>query len=726
MKHLASILIAFLLCSTAIAQKSDADKHYRLFEYSKAIPDYEQHLKKSGSDYEAWSRLALCYKNTNAVEKAANCYLQMMTLPQTTPNDIYELVQLYRILQRLGEAKKYAEEYERKAPGPKASNLLASIDRFNEFNATVNDFSVSDMTDRYPYSVLSVFPYNNELLVTAENEKGHLNPWTGRGYTDLFTTDAGFSKLTPFADALMTRLEDGMPAFSPDRKIIVWTSTNKETVSENNINTRKLHLVSAQLQDDGKWKILPDFPFNANAYNTAHPTISPDGTLLVFSSDMPGGNGGMDLYMCRKAGDSWSAPENIHAFNTEQNELFPMFQPDGSLIFSSNGWPGMGGLDLFVSRNDNGVFGKPENVKAPLNSSFDDYNLIYLNVGKSGYLASNRSGNMSIDHIYYFAPKTQAPVTTTPAAAAHSVSLKVIVKDKYTGTLLPYVSVSVKDGNGNILHKGLTDENGEVVIDELAAGSYTIQGILNDVTTTIATVAPSDFGAGVKEIERTVTHNDPRFTLKGIVLNTQNNTPLAGVEVTCINTTLGLTKKITTGADGTFLFQLEQKSDYRVSGDKKGWISSEVAEATTKGLDRTTQLYVKLTLNLEQPKNKAVIRLNNIQYDFDKCDINPKAALELDRLVKLMNDYPDMKIELSSHTDSRGSDEYNMKLSQCRAESAVRYLVNQGISPGRMTAKGYGETRLLNRCSNGVSCTEEEHHQNRRTEFSILQCASCP
>ncbi len=155
-------------------------------------------------------------------------------------------------------------------------------------------------------------------------------------------------------------------------------------------------------------------------------------------------------------------------------------------------------------------------------------------------------------------------------------------------------------------------------------------------------------------------------------------------------------------------------------------MSSEVAQATTKGLDRTTQLYVKLRLNMEQPKSNAVIRLNNIQYDYDKCDIKPRAAQELDRLVKLMVDYPDMRIELSSHTDARGSDEYNQKLSQCRAESAVTYLRSKGISGDRLLAKGYGETRLLNRCGNGVTCSEAEHQENRRTEFAILSCSTCP
>jgi outer membrane protein OmpA-like peptidoglycan-associated protein len=129
---------------------------------------------------------------------------------------------------------------------------------------------------------------------------------------------------------------------------------------------------------------------------------------------------------------------------------------------------------------------------------------------------------------------------------------------------------------------------------------------------------------------------------------------------------------------------------------------------------------------MQQPKADEVIRLDKIYYDFDKCDIKPRSAEELNRLVKLMKDYPDMIIELSSHTDSRGSNAYNLSLSQCRADSALTYIIGKGIIKNRIKATGYGETRLVNECSDGVNCTDEQHQQNRRTEFRIIACPSCP
>jgi outer membrane protein OmpA-like peptidoglycan-associated protein len=247
--------------------------------------------------------------------------------------------------------------------------------------------------------------------------------------------------------------------------------------------------------------------------------------------------------------------------------------------------------------------------------------------------------------------------------------------------------------------------------------------MLNEVTTTIATIKKGDFTEAI--IARTLTHNDPRFTLSGIATNADDDQPVSGVKVTCENTGLTKTNSIVTGNDGKFFFQLEQASDFKVSGERSGWLSSEVIHETTKGLDRSKDLYVMIKLSMQKPTIKA-IRLDKILYDYDKCNINPKAAEELERVIKLMNDYPDMMIELSSHTDSRGSDAYNLKLSQCRADAAVSYILGKGISKSRISAIGYGETRLLNGCSNGVICTEQQHQENRRTEFRIVSCSSCP
>ncbi len=716
------LTLFLLLCTILVhAQKREADEQFRLYRYAEAIPLYEKYISKNQGDYDANSKLATAFKLTNNIDKAIEVYKYMVQLPESKPDDLLQLVQLLQIVQKQADARQYAHQYQQRVPGEKANTLIESLDNYVKYMSTADEYKLTNKTSQYPFSVLSVYPLTDKLVVTAENRKGKSNKWTGRSFTDLYLTDASFSNLDPYATELMTEYDDGIATFTQQAQNVYITSANKNTVHEEQVNTRKLMIRTGKLEA-GKWLETQDFPYNADGYNTAHPTISQDGNLLVFASDMPGGKGGMDLYYCTRQGATWAQPKNISNLNTFGNEIFPVFQDNTTLIFSSNGLPGLGGLDMYKSEWNGIGFTGSQNMQAPLNSSFDDYGLISLDDMQSGYLTSNRSGNPQVDNVYYFSK--QAKNVASPVSAK-GTSLNIKVLDKYTLTPLPYVAVTIKDKNGNTLHKGLTDENGTVIIEEIPKNSYQIQGLLNDVTTTIATVEENEFD-GKQEIKKELLHNDPRFTMKGIVINAKTNKPIEGVTVTCLNKTHNFTRTIITGTDGVFFFQLEQKSDFSVYGKKSGWLSSETAEETTKGLDRSKELYVKLSLMLQQPTSNDVIRLDKIYYDYDKCNIKPASAVELDRLVTLLNDFSDMQIELSSHTDSRGSDAYNDKLSQCRADAAVQYLLNKGISSNRLQAKGYGETRLVNKCANGIPCSEDMHQQNRRTEFKIITCNSCP
>ena len=168
---------------------------------------------------------------------------------------------------------------------------------------------------------------------------------------------------------------------------------------------------------------------------------------------------------------------------------------------------------------------------------------------------------------------------------------------------------------------------------------------------------------------------------------------------------------------------LDQESDYSIVGSKDTYFTNTEL-VSTKGKKRSEDMYVKLKMELERIVINKPIVLENIYYDLDKYNIRPDAAAGLDKLVGIMNNNPGITIELSSHTDSRADDHYNDVLSQRRAESAVNYIIAHGVSSSRITAKGYGERELVNRCSNNVACTEEEHQQNRRTEFKVLRMES--
>lgn len=305
------------------------------------------------------------------------------------------------------------------------------------------------------------------------------------------------------------------------------------------------------------------------------------------------------------------------------------------------------------------------------------------------------------------------------AVEVASKDLLITVKDQPTGLALSGVRVNVTK-NGEPFYTGMTDTNGALPeIDSLTPGNYRIKGTLNGIETTIASIDSTAFEGDARVITRELLHKDLRFTLIGHTVDKNSAAPVAFAKTTLHNKTNANDNFQTSDKEGEFRFQLDQHTDYSVYAEKDGYFSNRKA-VSTKGLDRSKTLYVDLKLGMSKLKKGTIIELENIYYDFDKANIRPDAAVILDDLYQIMINNPTLVIELSSHTDSRGSDAYNMALSQRRAESAVRYLINKGIDADRLVAKGYGETRLVNECANGVPCSEAQHQANRRTEIKIL------
>lgn len=371
------------------------------------------------------------------------------------------------------------------------------------------------------------------------------------------------------------------------------------------------------------WK-EEDFPYNnVKEYSLGHAALSRDGNTLYYASDMPGGQGGVDIWYSELAADgSWGRPHNAGSqVNTAGDEMFPSLFGD-KLYFSSNGHTGMGGLDIFQAIGEKGKFSTPINLGYPLNSPSDDFAFVQVSEGlqgTKGYLSSNRTGGAGSDDIYSY-------MYTKPKI---TIILEGLTKDRSTGAVLTGTSVSLREQGDRIVAKDITD------------------------------------------------------------------------------------------GEGMVRFQIEPNTSYKMLGEKKGYLSDSLHIAGIQAT-RDTVLHYTLLLQPVFPKGTKFV-LENIYYDFDKHNIRSDAAKILDKLVATLRDNPTLRIELSSHTDSRGSDSYNMKLSQRRAQSAIDYIVSRGISRDRLVAKGYGETRLVNKCSNGVHCTPAEHQANRRTEVEVLE-----
>lgn len=368
-----------------------------------------------------------------------------------------------------------------------------------------------------------------------------------------------------------------------------------------------------------------------------HPTLSADGSTLYFSSNMSGGLGGLDLWKITRDGNkgSWSKPENLGpSINTPNDEVFPYIHTDGTLYFSSNGKPGMGGLDIFKAK-PNGNDWVVENMRYPINTSSDDFGIVFFPGKEAGYLSSRRPGGKGGDDIYMFN--------------------------------LPPISINI---SGTIIDSKTQKPLQDAIVKLLG--------------------------------------ND------GSTLNSQTN------------------------LDGTFKFMMKPNTDYIVIGTKKGYLNGKY-KLNTFEIKQSKEYNAKIELtSYERP-----VEVPNIFYDFNKWELNPKSTAALDMLIETLNDNPSIIIELGSHTDSRGTVEYNYNLSQKRAQAVVDYLIEKGVPTERLRAKGYSSstpkivdeamakqypflkagTALNEQIISSLTNDEQKdiaHQLNRRTEFKVI------
>jgi outer membrane protein OmpA-like peptidoglycan-associated protein/tetratricopeptide (TPR) repeat protein len=564
--------------------KQLADSYYNVFNSQQAVLWYAKAVE-SAQDAETYFRYAQMLKAEGDTKAATQ---QMATFAKMQPND--------------ARAKAFKNN-------PEYTNQLKS--QAKQYDILKSDVS-SDKAD-----FGAVLTQNNEVFFTsARNTSRRENGMNDQPYLDIYkairNTDGTLSQATAVAE-LNTKWHDGPAAITSDGTTIYYGSEsfNESAYQKNkekHLKLGQIYLYKATKTEAGTWGNSKALPINSKDYSVRNPSISKDGKTLYFSSDMPGGFGGEDIWKVSVDGDTYGTPENAgDNINTEGNESFPSIQDDGILFFSSNGRQGLGGYDVFKQNTITNE--KATNLGEPVNTQKDDFSFSY-NLDKNvGYFSSNREGN---DDIYQ-------------AIAVCGVDATVVVKDAETGKLLAGASVSFVDQKGK--NKGNQESNdmGEtkfgVACNETANFNATKSGYQNGT----ATMPKSKNG------------------VQSIVINLMPILPII---------------------------------------------------------------------------TETEVILEPIYFEYNQSNITEQGAQELDKLVKVMNLYPTMVIDAKSHTDSRGSDSYNLKLSDRRAKATAQYIVSKGISKERITGTGMGETQPKVPC---VECTEEEHAQNRRSEFLIVK-----
>ena len=632
MKHhihkliIVQVTALFLLSGCASYHLRQGNRFFNSMAYTDAIVEYQKSLSKKNFA-EAQINLAESYRFTNNTLKAEEEYAKVVLLKECEPVHKLRYAQLLMRNGKYTEAGTWYDNYIKDQPGDvNAKQLRASCDSITALKKDSSLYTVNTIEVNTGQTNFSPQFYKDGIVFAsdrASGTKGRVTTyrWTGQPYLDLYYSKAdgkgAFGTPEAFKGDVNGIYHDGSCAFVGD-SVMYFTRNNyvSKKVKKSDDGVVNLKIFKATRKDTA-WKNTEEFPYNSNNYSTGHPALTSDGKTMYFVSDMPGGTGGMDLYVTRIENGTWSKPENLGTgINTSLNEMFPTIYHDSILYFSSEGHTNMGGLDIFYSVNNNGRWSEPKNMRYPINSSYDDFGVILRDSANEGYFSSNRNtSNTMMDNIYGFSKLF--------------------------------------------------------------------------------------------------------FTLDGMAVEKITQQPIGGVIVELTNETTGEKLNTLTGDDGIFMFIMEQNSDYSVVGSKDGYFTN-TEKVSTKGKLRSENMHVKLKLELERIIINRPIVLENIYYDLDKWAIRADAATGLDKLVAILKENPGIKIELGSHTDSRADDAYNMRLSQKRAESAVNYIISHGVSKERITAKGYGESMLVNQCKNNVKCTEEEHQQNRRTEFKVV------
>lgn len=615
------------------AQVEAANKKYDKFAYVDAIATYERIAEKGYKDEKMFQKLADAYYFNAELPKAAKWYGELFAMnKEQQPEYYYRYAQSLKSVGKYDKSNEIMDQFNKKAANDKRAklyennkNYLAEI-KSNSGRFTIESAGINSENSDYGSIVLG-----NKLVFASARSEGSKKvfPQTNESFLDLYAAEILPNGKLDIAKQfggkeINSKFHESTPTFTNDGKTVYFTRNNfldgKKGKDAN--KTMHLKLYKATLVGDS-WENVTELPFNSNNYSVAHPALSPDNKTLYFASDMPGTLGQSDLYkVAIKADGSFDKPVNLGStINTEARESFPFISDDNKLYFATDGHPGLGGFDIFVTQiGQDGSLSAVENIGVPVNSSQDDFAFFIDKIG-NGFFTSNRTGGKGSDDIYR--------VVELKCAQA----IEGLITDSETGVILPNVKVTLFNDKFERLKETLSDAQGHYAFEAECGKSYYVRAELVDYVTKESNVVVAS-------------------------INGSTNLPIAIEKSGC---------KVIIGGDLAKCFGIKV-----------------------------------------------------IYFALNKADITKEAAFELEKILDVMQQNPKMKIDVRAHTDSRQTAKYNEALSERRAKSTIDWLVKNGVEANRLSGKGYGESQLVNKCTDGVECTEEEHQANRRSEFIVV------
>jgi len=720
------LFISLLFCTVGssrdfVVKKKRANRYYNHFDFHRAIPIYEKILKKDPQNVEIYEKLANIYDRINDSQNAERCYAFLTREKEKVEIRPILLLNYARVLSRNGKyplAASLYKRYQDAAPGdPRGAEFSDAYQNMELFYKDSANYTIEKAPFSSDADDFSPAYFQNMIVFSSDRTKfsavRSTYNWTKSSYLDLYVANPEDKEANPFSNKLNSIYHEGPVTFSKNQDTIIFTRSNyfQSRLHKSNEGINKLSLFEAIWDSKSEsWINIQPLSLNDDQYSTEHPALSPDGNELYFASDKPGGMGGMDLYVSHYITDSqgtasWSLPINLGpGINTPGNDMFPFVDHQGNLWYASNGIPGLGGLDVFFAGKLGDGFSKPINPGYPFNTRFDDFGFITLNAGESGYLSSDRYNKIGNDDIY---------------SIKHSFrNHNIWVFDAKTKKSLPFTSIVVSE-KGTEPVTILSNSKGR---EDLKVNPFKSYSFL--VTNKNYKESRIEFNREklqeLDTIKVALVRERPICMLKGFIYSATDNKLMPGTTIVLRNKLLSINEEIKCDANGLFQLELQPESDYQIKVAKlasktKCWLIP--INISTKGIKKDSTF----TPSIPAYFSGDVIVLKNINYKPDRWDILPETAKELDQLVLLMNDNPQLAVELRLHSSSLDSKQYNMDLAQFRADAAANYVRSKGIAAGRIVAKGYGETQLLTKLPNGSDGPIGQNYQSSRTEICISE-----
>ncbi len=550
-------------------------------------------------------------------------------------------------------------------------------------------------SDQLDYSPVS---YKNGVLFTSNRTPKKTTIWNKifrKKSPNLFfaekVKDGIFKAPVAIESKMNGKMNEGAITVDRSGNLMIYAVNDKKSKNDYELVDLKLY---STIFENGKWSKGAVLPINCENCTSCHPSLSPDAKTLYFSSNRPGGYGGMDIYSSKFIDGQWSTPVNLGPkINTVENDVFPFINHDGTLYFSSNGKVGSDNLDIYFSQLDgNGEWNEATNIGQPFNSTADDFGFFIEKDGLSGLFSSNREGGKGKDDIYFWRMDQSLEQALDPTP------VKFTIIDEETGDQLSNAKVSliefkniqfkIEDHDSPMAFVGHINQT----LEKLFGNPYSYQtdfkgNFYHDLKhdrNYLIIVEKEDY----KTFRKITTYN----LLSGI-----KDIDIAMVQPDII------------------------KPEPQIKNIFDLAATEEIEEYPAENEINPLAVKAKNDNPEAAPKVAKKITLDHIYFEYNNAELKTESAYILDETAEILKDHPEMEINLVSHTDSRGNADYNKALSQQRADAARKYLILRGIEAHRVQAIGLGEEELLNNCADGKDCSEELHSQNRRTEIVITK-----